>query len=166
MLLGIIFSCDKKVDANEEAIRTYIENNADNPSSYEPLETKVIDTLITGDLAKSKISSLKIDKEIVKSDIEITNLKKEMSSVPDTYNQLIETHKKRLSVVDDEIKEVSSKLQNKDVYGYVVYHKFRGKNKLNALVLNEMYFFIDAKNEVKATEKTSKKLMANIIEDF
>lgn len=144
------------IDTN---IKAYIQKNANDPSSYQPIKTTCIDTMMTGekelfwlrrDTATEKtmiliaLRSISEDKEYSGS----TLAKLVHKSVEENQEEI----KKREKVISEKLKQIDSILQavkgKQKIEGYVFSHEFRLKNKFGALVLQKRFVRANPKFEI------------------
>lgn len=148
VLSVVLYSCTKSPEEQAKSnISEYLKKNMDDPSSYESVEFGKLDTLHTsfseskeGIELETKESKLSDQMEVLSAEIDHTE---SISRLTDIQKESDEITKKR--------KEINDILQNKiisykgAVNGYSMTHKFRGKNKLGAKILNEINFLLDTK---------------------
>jgi hypothetical protein len=152
----ILFSCSKSLDKQAQSnIAEYLKTNMDDPSSYESIEFGKLDTLH---------SSFSDTKEGIKLNMEEDKLKQQSDDLSNKLD-LPDLTMKDLKSIDSENekitnrrKEINNILMDKvltykgEVNGYSMTHKFRGKNKLGAIILNEMRFNFDKKMVITGAE--------------
>ena len=135
-------------------IKDYVSKNFNDPKSYELIEFKVVDSITPHEIAKISIEDTKMDLKMDKEslldakklleDLQNEKMNDLLVGAQESYNNY------KLMVESDEkiIKDDEKKLNNNDVYGYVVLHKFRAKNAMGALLLQEKAFLFDKENKL------------------
>lgn len=163
-----LFSCGTNESKIDNSLKKYFNETAKDPSSYEPMETKVIDTLLVSDIAKLKIESLNSEKEDYEYNIEEVEIKRKNSSakMDSLYLQMIDNSKSQIELVNNNISKYNDKLKNDSVYALIVEHKFRAKNSLGALNISEDVFALDKNLNVKTHDKTESKIIMQLINSF
>ena len=154
--LLLVVSCTKSPeDQAKKNITEYLKKNMDDPSSYESVEFGKLDTLHSA-FNESK-EGIALRNEDAKLELKMDDLSKELDTNPQSINRL-----KQIQVTSDsitkrrrEINDVQLKNANYkgDFVGFNMTHKFRGKNKLGAVILNEKRFLLDTKFNVQGTEE-------------
>lgn len=138
----------------EENIKTYVTKNADDPTSYQPLETIVFDTVMTGEEEmrnlEQMISSAEYSIESTEKQIEDHKLyfKKLQYQDPELREE-IKTAKLNIEKYKTEIDSIKTAIKGKEkVLGYVYIHKYRIKNKFGALILKESFVKTDSNKTI------------------
>lgn len=162
IILGLVvtlalFSCSKSPDEQaKNNIKEYLKTNMDDPSSYENVSFGKLDTLHSSfDESKEGIELRTKDSELSsKLDALSAELDKEDLTM-ERLNQIQKEDKeittKRLAINDEQTKK--SLNYKGPVNGYAMTHKFRGKNKLGAVILTEKRFLLDTKFNVLGTDE-------------
>lgn len=161
----IIISCDSNQNKIENSLKKYFNENANDPSSYEPLETNIIDTLIYSEIAKNKISNLEedikeYDKEIIEIEEEIE--KSEFESLKNISEERLKNRIDSKELMSSDINKLQPYLNNDSVLAYIVQHKYRAKNGFGAITLSNGYFAINTKNEILYYDRNLGDLISKV----
>jgi hypothetical protein len=129
-----LMACSQKTPQQkaEAAVKQYLQKNMDDPSSYEPVEFGKLD---------SAYSTLEDDSAYIAMNAEIAGI----------YPETIADINKKTALQNNLTKYISS-YKNKWT-GYTITHKARAKNKLGALVMENLKFTLDKNFNVKKTEE-------------
>ncbi len=164
LLLAIFVSCAESKSPEKvlnENLTAYMQDNAKDPSSYEQMETKIIDTFFVDDLYRTKISSLKdqtkkYQDEII--DIEIESKKRQNEIENEKYESvkniireyikendtlIIEKEKKMRSMVR-KVDSLEANIPKKSIAFISATHKCRLKNGFGALDISNYYVLTDS----------------------
>lgn len=143
-LTMLMFSCSNESKMKSE-IKNYLDKNAKDPTSYEFVELKILDTVTIGDINKRTVEDLTYDIETNKKDIVFQNkLIKDYPSLPnDEQKAIIDSVQNVIATLTKEIDANKKDFTNKEILGYVATHKFRIKNGFGALDLDEMWVEFD-----------------------
>jgi PBP1b-binding outer membrane lipoprotein LpoB len=147
LILGLsvlMFSCSNENKMKSE-IKNYLDKNAKDPTSYEFVELKILDTVTVGDINKRIVEDLTIDINRLKENIE--SQKKLISDFPtlpsDAEKQNIKVSEVEISILTKKLDANKKDFTNKEILGYISTHKFRIKNGFGALDLDEMWVEFD-----------------------
>jgi hypothetical protein len=134
------------IDTN---IKIYMQKNANDPLSYQPIKTTCIDTLMTGDI---QLYWLGIDTMVERMSIKmntesiVEHQGYSMSSdkvIADAIKEYQKDNIKRKEVIQEKMLQIDSINQAvksvAKVEGYLYLHEYRLKNKFGALVLKRQY---------------------------
>lgn len=144
-----LFSCSKSPEEQAKSnISEYLKKNMDDPSSYESVEFGKLDTLhksfdesTEGLVLREKDAKLSLRVQELSNKLDSPDLTlKEVKSIQKENEQIT---RDRLAINDVMAKKTLT--YKGDVNGYSMVHKFRGKNKLGAKILNETNFLLDTK---------------------
>lgn len=146
-------SCGSTGNSNEKKVREVVEAKLkaemNDWSSYEFVSLEVVDTI-------KYIDNINFRKEYFKSNIDRN---KEMYEK--TNNELYSTRKDSIILAGiDSIQNLMGDKVNEDA-AYLYDYKFRGKNKLGAVVLDEYLIYISPDWEVIQMTKDRKNLYNN-----
>lgn len=148
-LTSVLFSCSKSPENQAQSnISEYLKANMDDPSSYESVEFEKLDTLHTSFNESKKGMQLIADESrlalgMTKLDIKLDNDDLSMSDIENIKKESSEITKKRIAINDTRTSETIK--YKGAISGYSMVHKFRGKNKLGAKILDEIRFLLDTK---------------------
>lgn len=145
----VLFSCSKSLEEQAKSnISEYLKKNMDDPSSYESVQFGKLDTLHTS-FDESK-EGLELRNKDAKLELKISELSDKldlpdltMDDIKSIQKENGEITKKRLAIND--IMTSKTLTYKGAVNGYSMTHKFRGKNKLGAKILDEISFLLDTK---------------------
>jgi hypothetical protein len=146
---SIINSPDGTSESNISAstidskIKEYINSNADDPSSYQPQETTVLDTVYKvktngeiNNVPKSQIAYVKNQIRPIKEALEYDLNRAD----PDLFAEAIKSKKEKILKFQEEIDLIKIAIKDKaNISGYVFGHKYRIKNNHGALILKEAF---------------------------
>jgi hypothetical protein len=162
----LMISCNNNESKMKSGIKEHLNKNANDPKSYEFVELKILDTVTVGEINKRIVDDITYDIERAKEDItyDIERAKKDIIfqtklinilghdnlSLRREYELEIEDNKSKIKEYELEIANLTQKLNatkkdftNKEIVGYVAYHKFRLKNGFGALDLSKMFVEFD-----------------------
>jgi hypothetical protein len=145
-LVILIASCNSNESKIRSGIKKYIEENANDPSSYEFVDLKIIDTVTVGELNEREVEEIKDDLKNGRSDIAIqNNIINMFPSLPNDDSKLIiKMSEDRIVVLEKKLEINKKDFSNKEIVGYVVKHKYRQNNLSGALQLIEGFVEIDS----------------------
>ncbi len=142
-LVVILSSCSKSPEQKaKDLIKEEMKKSMNDFSSYEPVEYGKLDSAITpidtfGD-SISYNSALQTMENAKKEMIEFADTKSIAADYQNKYDKGKKESDSLKIVIDKKIKEYKPVFK-----GWVMVHKFRGKNKLGALVLNSIIYEFD-----------------------
>ena len=145
----VLFSCSKSPeDQAKNNISEYLKKNMDDPSSYESVEFGKLDTLhksfdesSEGIVLREKDAKLSLRDQELSNKLDSPDLTMaDIKSIQKENNQIT---KDRLAINDLQAKKALT--YKGAINGFSMSHKFRGKNKLGAKILNEINFLLDTK---------------------
>lgn len=156
-----LMSCSKSFEEKaHESVRTYLIKNIDDPSSYESVEFGKMDS-VKGLNREEREKYIKAVEER-KDNRYIIEVEKLISSGEIHHNKILYEQKKNELRKEDSIRRkafwdsLSIKYPMKFI-GYNITHKFRAKNKVGALELQEYKFFLDTNFVVERGEIEKKE---------
>lgn len=127
LVATFLVSCSQEQKMKSE-IKEYVNTNFNDPKSYDPVEFKVIETVSSYSYAQNKI-------EEHKKNIEI-NQKAYLKDPNEAYKTLIDMDKLQIEIYKDSFK-------SKEPRCYIATHKYRARNAMGALILEEKAFLFD-----------------------
>lgn len=144
-IVFIIASCNSQKSKIDSNIAVWIKQHAHNPDSYEPISTKVVDTIFMANEIKQtieqKTSSIEFDKSQVK--YYLNGSKK-------SRDKFLSEHKDKVALSEDEIAKLKITYDsllnspNKNpISGYYIVHECRIKVPLGGLMLKSITFQTD-----------------------
>lgn len=175
LLTLAFFSCGKSKEENLDLqIKDYISKNADDPASYEPLETKFKEVIKKSDYAERVIKNSKFEIELLDSKIEEVNYKisdykskgEFFASLIPTNVQILETYNFSKELYNKKIEAATSQLKDTTTLFNLYVHKFRLKNKLGALTLQDYYVYTNASDSIVVFDKDFKSAFNNSMEYY
>jgi hypothetical protein len=144
-LVILIASCNSNESKIKSGIRKYIEENANDPSSYEFVDLRIIDTVTRDELSKRKIEEIEGDLKLEKQDIvmqsDIISLFPSVSN--DNSKSIIKMSEERIVTLTKQLESSKKDLNNNQIVGYVVKHKYRQNNESGILYLAEVFVEFD-----------------------
>lgn len=152
----ILFSCSKSLEKQAESnITEYLKTNMDDPSSYESVEFGKLDTLHTsfsetaeGIKLNTEDDKLKQQSDNLSNRLDLPNLTmSDLKSIESENEKITKRRKEINSILMDKVLTYKG-----EVNGYSMSHKFRGKNKLGAIILNDVRFNFDKKMVITNVE--------------
>jgi hypothetical protein len=149
VLSVVLCSCTKSPEEQAKSnISEYLKKNMDDPSSYESVEFGKLDTLHTS-FSESK-EGIELETKDSKLGDRVTELSNKLDLPDLTLNDIKNIQKENEQITKDRlaINDIIAKktlTYKGSVNGYSMTHKFRGKNKLGAKILNEINFLLDTK---------------------
>lgn len=163
LALTLLTSCGKsKKDILNENIATYIKQNANVPESYQPIDTKVLDTIFINKYAATILSINKGEIEIKKkfiNDLEGLSKEFELSKAMDKVKvnqERIAKEKEMISKMEEENKKLEKLLNNNDVAYIRVEHTCKLKNKKGELVDDHLYILADKDLNIQMVKEKGK----------
>ena len=151
-VMVLLVSCSKSPEKIAQSnISEYLKKNMDDPSSYESVEFGKLDTLHTS-FSESK-EGLVLQEKDAKLSLRVQELSNKLDSPDLTMNEIKDIQKENEQITKDRL-AINDILQSKTlsykgaINGFSMTHKFRGKNKLGAKILNEINFLLDDKFNV------------------
>ncbi len=164
LTITLFVSCGKsKKDILNENIATYIKKNANVPESYQPLETKVLDTVFVGKYAQTIAAINKGEIELKNKYIaDLEKLVKEFeqskadNKVKATLER-IDKEKKLIAEMENENKNLERLLNKNDIAFIKVEHSCKLKNKKGDLVNDHLFILTDADLNVKMVKEKGKE---------
>jgi hypothetical protein len=151
-----LFSCSKSPEKETQGnIVEYLKANMDDPSSYENVSFGKLDTLHSTYLESKEGIQLKIKEEKLASKMQLLSDEIDNTESIPRLNEI----QKESDKITKERKDISDILEKKSigykgaVTGFSMTHKFRGKNKLGAVILTEKRFLLDTKFNVLGTDE-------------
>ena len=146
LLLMLVFGCTNKETAQnmaEKAVKKYVRQNANDPSSYKPIGFGKLDSIYTNDSGRYWQLAI-VRKNLV-------NL----------YNDANSKGKKILAdSLRDELININKQMEEgKTLSGLKIYHVSQGKNELDEMVMNRGSFYLDTNFQVKEFVMTEDSLL-------
>lgn len=114
--------------------REYVSNNADDPSSYEAVETKIIKVYKNGKLKNIFLKSYL--KEVDDAEARVAD-----STTTLNYKEYYQKEAERYSTFVNAA--IAIPADSDKTYRVLLYHKYRIENRFGALVLGETYAVVD-----------------------
>lgn len=143
--LFLFFSCTKNAESVlGENIEIKIKNIAKDPSSYEAIETKIVDTILVSDVVDFIINENNIEILENETKIEINNIKmSNPNSAIDSRKSLNSTLNSIIDILRTENKNLESFKSNNNIAYITSIHSCRLKNSFGALDISNYYIFTD-----------------------
>lgn len=164
-VLPVIISCSSRpeipppVPTVQDNIALYIKKYANDPASYEPIETKTLDTVYFFELAKKRIDELSAEKDrffesIKNEDKNVATYKKfgiydadsrkRYVDMKRIYNEAIEKANVKEMTLKQKSDSISTSANPNPVCAIIYAHRCRIKNGFGALNLVDYYFLTNA----------------------
>jgi hypothetical protein len=145
-------------------LSVYMEKNANDPESYQAMETKIVDTIFIRYLAKFEISMNEIDISDVESKIKKTE--QDQLDYPEIdHSSLIKTYNEMNEISRDNIKKLKA-LDSADIAYVISDHRCRLKNNFGALSVSNFMVATDEKMNILLIEDDKDKATEVLREDF
>lgn len=149
-------SCSKTPeDKAKEGIKEHLSKSMHDFDSYEPIEFGKVDTVETFYLTSPEYKKLDIQRQLMTDRYEHFIRMGEIVVGTDTKKarMYLDSAKKYNGILVDlaaDIKQLSTDFKP-SFAGYGIDHRYRGKNKMGALVLNDTRFLLDSTYKVIRT---------------
>lgn len=134
-----IISCNSSDRKMKNSINEYLSNFAKDPSSYQLIELKIIDTITISEINKIKEENL---------------LSQQLSILSSNF-YTVDDKKIKVKDLESEISNLleESKLSSNVIKGYVANHRFRMKNSYGGLELYSLFILFDSTFKVVSMDE-------------
>jgi hypothetical protein len=131
----VLFSCAGNKNKVDEAVESYVKKHTNDPSAYQPIESKV-DSLFIQSYEETKEGMYLAD-----------SVKRLNGSLLDNMNLFDEKYKEAIGRIKDTL-DARNRRFTPVWYGWKVIHNYRAKNALGALISTVDTFYVNKDNKV------------------
>ncbi|MEN0081117.1 hypothetical protein [Flavobacterium lindanitolerans] len=172
VIAAVLFSCGKSQNTLDGNIRMYIEKNADDPKSYEPIETSIIDTVHASEEA------LRLVKRSEGTYKQYENIKKQLTAMLNTANSPKEKAEiqNKLDITDKDFEpyirqykayaDFAKSVKNDEVDFYIAKHKCRIQNRRGVTEITEYVVLTDNDFNVMKVDEDNYAIDSMIYDEF
>ena len=164
ILFITLISCKDKALTRNKIVRNnaekYLKNKMDDPSSYEFVELKLIDSVLFKDNIEYRKNTFQKDLRLAQSEIKIQEIVKKFPTIYDKQKVAESNAKiKRIERILKKIDSLESNLEQKlnNVASYTYKYRCRGNNKFGAKILNEYILQTNPSPDFKVINLTDNK---------
>jgi predicted house-cleaning noncanonical NTP pyrophosphatase (MazG superfamily) len=127
LALVMLFSCTKE-SLFEKSISEYVKTNFKDPSSYEKIEVKVLDTITVGDQVREEKSNYQ---EQIK-DLRKTNEMNEKLGRSEVQEMMAKDNLEEIASIQNVISDRCKDTASTEMVYYKISHKYRANNSFGA----------------------------------